>query len=116
MLFNSLEFLIFFPVVTAIYFLLFAIIWRQYYTLASALWWVVWCATCLFSFVGAVAVHNSVHCPVFESQTLNRVFQVVLSLTYGHPVSNYVPGHNLSHHQVRKHLCILSFYLNAISR
>ncbi len=30
---------------------------------------------------------------------MNRVFQVVLTLTYGNPVSSYVPGHNLSHHK-----------------
>lgn len=55
--------------------------------------------TCWFSFFGAVATHNTVHCPVFKSRGLNRVFQCVLTLTYGHPVSAYVPGHNLSHHK-----------------
>jgi len=55
--------------------------------------------TCWFSFFGAVATHNTVHCPVFRQRWLNRVFQVVLTLTYGHPVSAYVPGHNLSHHK-----------------
>ena len=52
--------------------------------------------TCWFSFFGAVATHNTVHCPVFKSRGMNRLFQVVLTLTYGHPVSAYVPGHNLS--------------------
>lgn len=56
-------------------------------------------ATCLFSFFGAVITHNTIHCPVFESRSVNRVFQVVLSLTYGSPVSAFVPGHNLSHHK-----------------
>jgi fatty acid desaturase len=55
--------------------------------------------TCWFSFFGAVATHNTVHCPVFKQRWANRVFQVVLTLTYGHPVSAYVPGHNLSHHK-----------------
>lgn len=55
--------------------------------------------TCFFSFFGAVATHNTVHCPVFKQRGLNRIFQVVLTLTYGHPVSAYVPGHNLSHHK-----------------
>lgn len=55
--------------------------------------------TCWFSFFGAVATHNTVHCPVFHQRWLNRAFQVVLTLTYGHPVSAYVPGHNLSHHK-----------------
>jgi fatty acid desaturase len=30
---------------------------------------------------------------------MNRVFQVILTMTYGHPVSSFVPGHNLSHHK-----------------
>lgn len=55
--------------------------------------------TCWFSFFGAVATHNTVHSPVWKSRTMNRLFQVVLTLTYGHPVSAYVPGHNLSHHK-----------------
>jgi fatty acid desaturase len=55
--------------------------------------------TCWFSFFGAVATHNTVHAPVFRRRSLNRAFQVALTLTYGHPVSAYVPGHNLSHHK-----------------
>jgi len=55
--------------------------------------------TCFFSFFGAVITHNTVHAPVFKQRWLNRVFQVVLTLTYGHPVSSFVPGHNLSHHR-----------------
>ncbi|KAF4680016.1 hypothetical protein FOZ60_014246 [Perkinsus olseni] len=39
------------------------------------------------------------HCKVFFNDTLNRIFQCILSLTYGHPVSTFVPGHNLSHHR-----------------
>lgn len=54
---------------------------------------------CLLSFFCAVITHNTVHSPVFKSRGLNSLFQVVLSLTYGHPVSMYVPGHNLSHHK-----------------
>ncbi|HZO14575.1 MAG TPA: fatty acid desaturase [Polyangiaceae bacterium] len=60
---------------------------------------------CFFSFFGAVITHNTVHCPMFRARWLNRAFQVVLTLTYGHPVSSFVPGHNLSHHvhtQTRK--------------
>jgi fatty acid desaturase len=54
---------------------------------------------CLLSFMGAVATHNAVHSPVFEKRWQNKIFQIVLTLTYGHPVSAYVPGHNLSHHK-----------------
>jgi fatty acid desaturase len=55
--------------------------------------------SCWFSFFGAVATHNTIHSPIFTSRPLNRVFQLVLTLTYGNPVSSYVPGHNLSHHK-----------------
>jgi fatty acid desaturase len=54
---------------------------------------------CLLSFFCAVITHNTVHSPVFRQRELNSLFQVALSLTYGHPVSMYVPGHNLSHHK-----------------
>lgn len=69
---------------------------------APSEWWLnvpLFIVTCVFSFFGAVITHNSIHCPVFEGRTTNRVFQVLLSLTYGSPVSAFVPGHNLSHHK-----------------
>lgn len=56
-------------------------------------------ALCVTSFQGAVSTHNAVHCPIFKQRELNKLWQVVLTLTYGHPVSSYVPGHNLSHHK-----------------
>lgn len=55
--------------------------------------------TCANSFLVAVATHNAVHVPVFKDRWMNRVFQVILTLGYGHPVSAFVPGHNLSHHR-----------------
>lgn len=81
----------------AIYFGLTALLWVTRPELAAAVPLLV--ATCFFSFFGAVITHNTVHCPMFRSRTLNRVMQVVLTLTYGHPVSSFVPGHNLSHHK-----------------
>jgi len=60
---------------------------------------VLFLAASHFSFVGAVATHNTMHAAVFHSRILNKVFQCLLTLTYGHPVSSYVPGHNLSHHK-----------------
>lgn len=56
-------------------------------------------ATCFAGFLGAVATHNAMHCPVFHKPALNRVFQVALTLVYGHPVSAFIPAHNLSHHR-----------------
>lgn len=54
---------------------------------------------CGFSFVGATATHNTMHCKVFKERWANKTWQLMLTLTYGHPVSTYVPGHNLSHHK-----------------
>jgi fatty acid desaturase len=54
---------------------------------------------CLLSFFCAVITHNTIHAPVFRSRFLNSLFQIALTLTYGHPVSMFVPGHNLSHHK-----------------
>lgn len=72
-----------------------------YLTFASQPWWLTlpWvAATMLLSFCTAVITHNTIHAPVFQQRWMNRVFQVVLTLAYGHPVSAFVPGHNLSHH------------------
>ena len=89
------------------YFGLFAYLWlawRSYtaggFTSALALAHLpLWLGLCYLSFLGAVATHNCIHCPMFHSRTANRAFQIVLSLNYGHPVTSYVPGHNLSHHK-----------------
>lgn len=55
--------------------------------------------TCAVSFICAVIAHNTVHTPVFRQRWLNKLFQVWVSLSYGFPISDYVPGHNLSHHR-----------------
>jgi fatty acid desaturase len=47
----------------------------------------------------AVVAHNTVHTPVFHRRWLNSLFQVWVSLSYGFPISDYIPGHNLSHHR-----------------
>src|SRR3954452_18409877 len=80
------------------YFVLVAVQWIY---APRALWMAIplFVLTCWFSFFGAVATHNTVHSPVFKSRGMNRVFQVVLTLTYGNPVSSFAPGHNLSHHK-----------------
>ncbi len=54
---------------------------------------------CLTAFQGAISTHNSVHAPMFKRRWMNKIYQCVLTMTYGHPVSSYVPGHNLSHHK-----------------
>jgi fatty acid desaturase len=51
------------------------------------------------SFSCAVIVHNTIHYPIFYKRYMNKIFQFVLSLTYGHPVTAFVSGHNFSHHK-----------------
>jgi len=61
---------------------------------------VPWVAvTAVSSWIVAVITHNTVHAPIFFNRTYNRLFQVWLSLSYGFPVSEFLPGHNLSHHK-----------------
>ncbi|GMU60316.1 MAG: hypothetical protein AMXMBFR34_20790 [Myxococcaceae bacterium] len=61
---------------------------------------VAWVAvTMVSSWICAIIAHNTVHCPVFKKRWMNRVMQVWISLSYGFPISEYVPGHNLSHHK-----------------
>lgn len=52
----------------------------------------------VWSFFCTVITHNTIHHPIFRSRGWNRVFQVMLSFSYGHSVSAFVPGHNFSHH------------------
>jgi fatty acid desaturase len=47
----------------------------------------------------AVVAHNTVHCPVYRRRWQNSAFQIWVSLSYGFPISEYIPGHNLSHHR-----------------
>jgi fatty acid desaturase len=54
---------------------------------------------CSLFFCCAVANHNIVHTPVFFSKKLNSLVNVILTLSYGHPSTTFVPGHNLSHHK-----------------
>lgn len=80
--------------------LLFIVRW---YLRDAPLPWIVcfmwWWAQAFFSFFCATIVHNSIHVPQFHSKWQNQGWQMVLSLSYGFPVSTLVPGHNLSHHK-----------------
>jgi fatty acid desaturase len=55
--------------------------------------------TCVSAWIVGIVTHNAIHSPVFRSRGLNRAFQIWLSLSYGWPVSEFGPGHNLSHHR-----------------
>lgn len=54
---------------------------------------------CYYSFAAACITHNSMHCRTFHDSGLEGAWRHALSLAYGHPVSTFVPGHNLSHHR-----------------
>jgi fatty acid desaturase len=81
----------------ALYFGILAFLWMQ----DAFAWWQLplYAALCVTAFQGAVQTHNAIHCPVFRYKWMNKIYQVVLTNIYGHPVSSYVPGHNLSHHK-----------------
>jgi len=60
---------------------------------------VLFISICCFSWFCAVITHNTIHHPIFHSKRANKLFQIVLTQCYGHPVSTFVAGHNLSHHK-----------------
>ena len=80
------------------YFLLLILAWTSTHQ-PWYIWLIFSVLLCLWSFFCATIVHNTIHSPIFRKKSWNKVFQMVLSLTYGHPVSAYVPGHNFSHHR-----------------
>jgi fatty acid desaturase len=57
------------------------------------------CLLVFSAFVGLNAAHYAMHAPVFKARPLNRLWQCVLSCTFGAPASSFVPAHNLSHHR-----------------
>ena len=70
-------------------------VWESLPLLGKVAWVAV---TCVFSFFCAVITHNTIHVAVFKKRSWNRLWQYIISVCYGHPVSAFVPGHNLSHH------------------
>jgi fatty acid desaturase len=80
------------------YFVAFTLVWTHTPTtvwgMALAVMGLAW-----LSWVNAVITHNVIHCPPFRSRALNRALSFALSLAYGFAVSDYIPGHNLSHHR-----------------
>jgi fatty acid desaturase len=87
-----------------IYFATVTLEWMYYPESKLARFCLFWLTT-WFAFIGATTVHNSIHCPLWPvspklgHQWKNSLFQVCLSLWYGHAAAAYVPGHNLSHHR-----------------
>jgi len=61
-------------------------------------WW-FWYACVWFSAFRFIAIiHNQMHCGVFYSSKLNRMYELILSPWYGWPVHVWIPTHNLNHH------------------
>ena len=75
-----------------LYFLLTAVVWRMDWVASVVV-------LCYFSFAGACITHNSMHARTFTDENTEILWRHALSLTYGHPVSTFIPGHNLSHHR-----------------
>lgn len=71
-------------------------IWFNYLSLTMKI--VAVLLLCYFSFACSTIVHNTIHCSVFKNNNYNKIFETLLSLSYGHPVLSFVPGHNKSHH------------------
>lgn len=86
-------------IVVALYFVVAVIPWFRWEQMGKleVTGWVL--LNCLFSFMCAIIIHNTIHAPIFKKRWMNKVMQVVLSYTYGHSTSAYVPGHNFSHHK-----------------
>lgn len=83
-------------------FLYYAVLVTSWVTWKQQVWYTSALAVLLnayFSFSMATITHNTMHCRVFKENFPNKVLQVLLSVGYGHCVSAYVPGHNLSHHR-----------------
>ena len=82
-----------------IYFAASIYMWLHMHELSWPLFAANWAVCIMFSFFGATITHNAIHVPLFRDATANSLFQIVLSCTYGWPVSALIPGHNLSHHK-----------------
>lgn len=83
----------------AAYFVLLPTAWHVWDQAAVAGKGALVAVLCVWCWLNAVITHNTIHCPMWRSKRLNRVTQLVLSLSYGFPVSEFKPGHNLSHHR-----------------
>lgn len=57
----------------------------------------------LCSFYVATVTHNSMHCSVFNNNTVESLWRICLTAAFGFPVEAYVPTHNLNHHVYTQH-------------
>lgn len=89
--------------IVATYYALSFLAWNNHHRMTWPMILCTYVVLSFFSFFGACAVHNTMHCRIFHDKSRNKYMQFALSLTYGHPVSSYVPGHNQSHHKYTQH-------------
>ena len=82
-----------------VYFLLLHLAWTRHDTLHGAHVCVCCVVLSYYSFSCACIAHNNTHCKTFCHRLHDVAFRLILTLTFGHPVSTLVPGHVLSHHK-----------------
>ncbi|MEM8907032.1 MAG: fatty acid desaturase, partial [Bacteroidota bacterium] len=68
--------------IVSTYFSLLAISWVLFDDLGWGWIALLVVVNAVFSFFCAVIVHNTIHAAVFKKPWMNRVFQLILSLTY----------------------------------
>ncbi|KAJ3292568.1 hypothetical protein HDU79_001246 [Rhizoclosmatium sp. JEL0117] len=59
----------------------------------------LWLALVQLTATVSTIVHNTIHVNIFHEPFNNRIFHIVLSICFGHPVCTFVSAHNLSHHR-----------------
>jgi beta-carotene hydroxylase len=59
----------------------------------------LFCFSLYLSLSAGVIGHNHSHCPIFESETANLVFEIWLSIFYGYPTFSWLATHNAVHHK-----------------
>lgn len=69
----------------------------DYFRIPIDVLWLVW--LCFVCFCTATITHNCIHNQPFRNYHMNTVWNLLLSHSYGWPVTCLVPGHNLSHHK-----------------
>ena len=82
----------------------------KYFTISFACWnnhdktdshirFLYICLLCYYSFACACITHNSIHNRTFVNNVIEKVYLLILSISYGHPSLSLIPGHNIGHHK-----------------
>jgi len=78
--------------------LLLAISWRAYTMLPAPILAVIFLAQFVSAFCVATMVHNAMHCAVFAHPSVEFLWRLTLTTTFGFPTEAYKPTHNQNHH------------------